>query len=215
MSIGLLDIFGFENFNTNRSVLFYFFVTHHICGSEVTEDWTKPPSLPSPCSFEQLCINFANEKLQQFFVSHIFKLEQEEYLKEAVHWNNIKFSDNKGILELLAGKPCNLLALIDEESHFPKVGERRCSFMNTCGQLLLKVSFVLCQREQTPPCCRKWISITARTRSTSPPNTSRKRCSALSTSQAWSATTPKVQKPKSSQRQRAKGASGNALCCSC
>ncbi|XP_041849279.1 unconventional myosin-VIIa-like [Melanotaenia boesemani] len=88
LSIGLLDIFGFENFHTN--------------------------------SFEQLCINFANEKLQQFFVGHIFKLEQEEYLKEDIVWNNIKFSDNQKILDLLAGKPCNLLALIDEESHFPK-----------------------------------------------------------------------------------------------
>lgn len=72
-------------------------------------------------SFEQLCINFANEKLQQFFVGHIFKLEQQEYLKEDIVWNNIKFSDNQNILDLLAGKPCNLLALIDEESHFPKV----------------------------------------------------------------------------------------------
>ncbi|KAI3375240.1 hypothetical protein L3Q82_021746, partial [Scortum barcoo] len=71
-------------------------------------------------NFEQLCINFANEKLQQFFVRHIFKLEQDEYLKEDIVWNNIKFNDNQSILDLLAGKPCNLLALIDEESHFPK-----------------------------------------------------------------------------------------------
>ncbi|XP_041658240.1 unconventional myosin-VIIa-like [Cheilinus undulatus] len=88
LSIGLLDIFGFENFYKN--------------------------------SFEQLCINFANEKLQQFFVAHIFKLEQKEYMKEDIVWNNIKFSDNEKILDLLAGKPCNLLALIDEESQFPK-----------------------------------------------------------------------------------------------
>eukprot|EP00064_Thunnus_orientalis_P004684 superscaffoldBa00000434_g4696 len=88
LSIGLLDIFGFENFQTN--------------------------------SFEQLCINFANEKLQQFFVGHIFKLEQEEYLKEDILWNNLKFNDNQNVLDLLAGKPCNLLALIDEESQFPK-----------------------------------------------------------------------------------------------
>ncbi|XP_068459277.1 unconventional myosin-VIIb-like [Clinocottus analis] len=88
LSVGLLDIFGFENFKTN--------------------------------SFEQLCINFANEKLQQFFVSHIFKLEQKEYRKEDVVWSNIKFSDNQNILDVLAVKPCNLLALIDEESHFPK-----------------------------------------------------------------------------------------------
>lgn len=80
--------------------------------------------IPSPWlySFEQLCINFANEKLQQFFVDHIFKLEQKEYLKEGIVWNNIEYSDNQNILDLLAVKPCNLLALIDEESHFPKVG---------------------------------------------------------------------------------------------
>lgn len=78
--------------------------------------------VPRVCSFEQLCINFANETLQQFFVSHVFKLEQEEYLKEDVQWRNMKFSDNQDILELLAGKPCTLLPLIDEESHFPKVG---------------------------------------------------------------------------------------------
>uniref|UniRef100_A0A667Z7P2 Myosin VIIBb n=1 Tax=Myripristis murdjan TaxID=586833 RepID=A0A667Z7P2_9TELE len=87
-SISLLDIFGFENFNTN--------------------------------SFEQLCINFANEQLQQFFVQHIFKLEQDEYLREDVVWNSVSFGDNRHILDLLAGQSCNLLALIDEESHFPK-----------------------------------------------------------------------------------------------
>ncbi|XP_039878393.1 unconventional myosin-VIIb-like isoform X1 [Simochromis diagramma] len=88
LSVGLLDIFGFENFNTN--------------------------------SFEQLCINFANEKLQQFFVAHIFKLEQKEYMKQGVVWDNINFSDNQKILDLLAGIQCNVLALVDEESHFPK-----------------------------------------------------------------------------------------------
>ncbi len=72
-------------------------------------------------SFEQLCINFANEKLQQFFVDHVFKMEQEEYLREDIGWTNMKFADNKKILDLLAEKPCNLLALIDEESYFPKV----------------------------------------------------------------------------------------------
>uniref|UniRef100_A0A8C8LR36 Myosin VIIBb n=1 Tax=Oncorhynchus tshawytscha TaxID=74940 RepID=A0A8C8LR36_ONCTS len=87
-SIGLLDIFGFENFDSN--------------------------------SFEQLCINFANEQLQQFFVRHVFKLEQEEYTKEDIVWKNITFSDNTDTLDLLAVKPLNVLALIDEESHFPK-----------------------------------------------------------------------------------------------
>lgn len=72
-------------------------------------------------SFEQLCINYANEQLQQFFVEHIFKMEQEEYLKEGVMWKNISFTDNQSTLDLLAIQPLNLLALIDEETQFPKV----------------------------------------------------------------------------------------------
>ncbi|MEQ2206297.1 hypothetical protein XENOCAPTIV_027290 [Xenoophorus captivus] len=88
-SIGLLDIFGFENFNKN--------------------------------SFEQLCINFANEQLQQFFVKHVFKLEQDEYARENIVWKQIGYQDNQGTLDVLANKPMNLLSLIDEESNFPKV----------------------------------------------------------------------------------------------
>jgi myosin VIIa len=71
-------------------------------------------------SFEQLCINYANENLQQFFVHHIFKLEQEEYN----NWSNIAFEDNQRILDLIAMKSMNIIALIDEESRFPKGTDR-------------------------------------------------------------------------------------------
>lgn len=122
----------------------------------------------SICSFEQLCINFANEKLQQFFVGHIFKLEQKEYQKEDIVWNNIKFSDNENILDLLAAKPCNLLALIDEESHFPKVLVlyykhylKRIALRKICHICQIFVLIfnprycLVCHRVQTPLCCKR------------------------------------------------------------
>uniref|UniRef100_A0A1L8E5D6 Putative myosin class v heavy chain n=1 Tax=Nyssomyia neivai TaxID=330878 RepID=A0A1L8E5D6_9DIPT len=87
-SIGVLDIFGFENFEIN--------------------------------SFEQLCINYANENLQQFFVKHIFKIEQEDYTKEGINWQHINFVDNQDVLDMIGMKPINMMSLIDEESKFPK-----------------------------------------------------------------------------------------------
>ncbi|XP_053405798.1 unconventional myosin-IXAb-like isoform X4 [Mercenaria mercenaria] len=86
-SIGVLDIFGFEDFRWN--------------------------------SFEQFCINYANEHLQYYFNQHIFKFEQEEYKKEGIQWKNIEFIDNTGCLELFSRKGNGLFSLLDEECNFP------------------------------------------------------------------------------------------------
>ncbi|KAI8644567.1 P-loop containing nucleoside triphosphate hydrolase protein [Parasitella parasitica] len=69
-------------------------------------------------SFEQFCINYANEKLQQQFNQHVFKLEQEEYMREKINWTFIEFSDNQKCIEMIEGK-LGVLALLDEESRLP------------------------------------------------------------------------------------------------
>ena len=69
-------------------------------------------------SFEQFCINYANEKLQQEFNQHVFKLEQEEYLKEEIDWTFIDFSDNQPCIDLIEAK-MGVLSLLDEESRLP------------------------------------------------------------------------------------------------
>ncbi|OBS58360.1 hypothetical protein A6R68_10489 [Neotoma lepida] len=81
LSIGVLDIFGFEDFERN--------------------------------SFEQFCINYANEQLQYYFTQHIFKLEQ------GISWHNIDYTDNVGCIHLISKKPTGLFYLLDEESNFP------------------------------------------------------------------------------------------------
>ncbi|KAJ3019367.1 UNVERIFIED_CONTAM: Myosin type-2 heavy chain 1 [Siphonaria sp. JEL0065] len=81
--IGVLDIYGFEHFQTN--------------------------------SFEQFCINYANEKLQQEFNAHVFRFEQDEYIKEGIEWTRIQFSDNLACIQLIESK-LGILSLLDEES---------------------------------------------------------------------------------------------------
>lgn len=71
-------------------------------------------------SFEQFCINFANEKLQQHFNEHVFKMEQEEYQKEEINWSYIEFIDNQDVLDLIEKKPIGIIALLDEACMFPK-----------------------------------------------------------------------------------------------
>ncbi|MBE3048976.1 hypothetical protein IMZ48_42060 [Candidatus Bathyarchaeota archaeon] len=69
-------------------------------------------------SFEQFCINYANEKLQQEFNAHVFKLEQDEYVREQIDWTFIDFSDNQPCIDLIEGK-MGILSLLDEESRLP------------------------------------------------------------------------------------------------
>ncbi|XP_036411404.1 unconventional myosin-IXb [Megalops cyprinoides] len=92
LSIGVLDIFGFEDFENN--------------------------------SFEQFCINYANEQLQYYFNQHIFKLEQEEYQAEGITWHNIDYTDNVGCIHLISKKPTGLFYLLDEESNFPHATDK-------------------------------------------------------------------------------------------
>ncbi|KOO32866.1 myo6 protein [Chrysochromulina tobinii] len=90
--IGVLDIFGFEDFVVN--------------------------------SFEQLCINFANEKLQAHFNAQVFKQEQEIYIREAIRWDPIHEPDNQACIAMLAARPpsqpVGLFALLDEQCRLPK-----------------------------------------------------------------------------------------------
>ncbi|XP_034050986.1 unconventional myosin-X [Thalassophryne amazonica] len=99
-SIGILDIFGFENFEV-RTVN----------------------------RFEQFNINYANEKLQEYFNKHIFSLEQLEYNREGVQWDAIDWMDNAECLDLIEKElvvlfgwdpETGLVALVNEESRFPK-----------------------------------------------------------------------------------------------
>ncbi|XP_036367897.1 myosin-IIIb-like isoform X6 [Octopus sinensis] len=88
LCIGILDIFGFENFQKN--------------------------------SFEQLCINIANEQIQYYFNQHIFAWELQEYESEGIDGAEVDYEDNRPVLDMFLMKPMGLLALLDEESLFPK-----------------------------------------------------------------------------------------------
>ena len=100
--IGILDIFGFENFEHN--------------------------------SFEQLCINYANERLQQYFNNHIFKLEQQTYKKEGIDWTQVEFVDNKNIIELIDNGKISIFGLLDSEPLTPNPTDIK--FKNNVYQLL-------------------------------------------------------------------------------
>eukprot|EP00039_Didymoeca_costata_P004597 m.74616 g.74616 ORF g.74616 m.74616 type:complete len:1195 (+) comp12471_c0_seq4:172-3756(+) len=102
VSIGLLDIFGFENFAKN--------------------------------SFEQLCINLANEQLQLYFNDHIFQLELDEFKREGLGTLNLTYNDNKHVLDMFLRKPIGLFTILDEESKLQSSTER--STLQKLGQHL-------------------------------------------------------------------------------
>ncbi|KAL4571155.1 hypothetical protein LXL04_017906 [Taraxacum kok-saghyz] len=84
-------------------------------------------------SFEQFCINFANEKLQHHFNEHVFKMEQEEYTKEQITWSYIELIDNQDVLDLIEKKRSGVIALLDEACIFQKTHE---TFANKLFQSL-------------------------------------------------------------------------------
>ncbi|KAF5838685.1 hypothetical protein DUNSADRAFT_2380 [Dunaliella salina] len=91
LSISILDIYGFEAFNTN--------------------------------SFEQLCINYANERLQQQFTRHHVRGEQQEYESEGIDWTKVEFVDNQlcvDVIEQAPPKGLGVLAVLDAQCRFPK-----------------------------------------------------------------------------------------------
>ncbi|KAF7661877.1 hypothetical protein LDENG_00252380 [Lucifuga dentata] len=71
-------------------------------------------------SFEQLCINYASEKLQYYINQHVFKIEQEEYLSEGITWHNVDYADNIGCIQLISEQPAGFFLLLDEESNLPQ-----------------------------------------------------------------------------------------------
>uniref|UniRef100_A0A8C5GU08 Myosin motor domain-containing protein n=1 Tax=Gouania willdenowi TaxID=441366 RepID=A0A8C5GU08_GOUWI len=76
-------------------------------------------------NLEQLCINYANEKLQQHFVAHYLKAQQEDYVSEGLEWSFIKYQDNQSCLDLIEGSPLSVFSLLNEESRLNRDSDAR------------------------------------------------------------------------------------------
>ncbi|ETE72195.1 Myosin-XV, partial [Ophiophagus hannah] len=81
-------------------------------------------------SFEQLCINYANEYLQYFFNKIVFKEEQEEYIREQIEWREIAFTDNQPCIELISQRPHGILKILNDQSSFPQATDH--TFLQKC-----------------------------------------------------------------------------------
>lgn len=90
-------------------------------------------------SYEQFCINYANERLQHEFNRHVFKLEQDEYMSEQISWTFIEFSDNQPCIDMIEGK-LGILSLLDEESRLPS-GSDQSFLQKLYTQLEKKTEF--------------------------------------------------------------------------
>ncbi|KAL7459684.1 hypothetical protein ACHAWC_011483 [Mediolabrus comicus] len=113
-TIGVLDIFGFESFQTN--------------------------------SFEQLCINYCNEALQQQFAKFVFKAEQAEYEEEGIGWSNIDFPDNQDTLDLIEAKRVGIFSVLDEQCRLPKRTDQ--TFAKAVHDVCEKNEFYVASRMQ-------------------------------------------------------------------
>ena len=99
--------------------------------------------------FEQICINYVNEKLQQFFNSHMFTLEQEMYVREGLDWANVDFGmDLQKCIDMFE-KPMAFLAIFEEESLFPKATDK--SFEEKLKASLGKLPVFLKPQSKTDP----------------------------------------------------------------
>lgn len=109
--IGVLDIFGFEIFESN--------------------------------SFEQLCINFVNERLQQIFIELTLKTEQEEYKAEGIPWTDIDYYNNKPVCDLIEGRP-GILSLLDDTCATNKT---EVAWVHTMSQFFAQNQCISCGNE--------------------------------------------------------------------